>query len=398
MGLLDLFSGKPSKDQFARLFIKAMNKAGESHEVEYNKHDFSLKLSDGARINLENMWQIYCATPKVDREAGLNRCVAGLSKTDFPKEWSEAASHVLPLVRTPDLWAFSALQMQIEGNQPKPLPNYRLGDGLSAYLGFDREDSIGFVPADELSNWGVSFDHAMEQAKDNLRRISHQPFQIVVPGVYMSPWQDSYDSSRLVLHELFYRLELKGRPIAIAPNRDVLLVTGEDDIAGFKQIQEISVKVLTDPRPLSPDVLILKDDGWADYPLDATNPEHQTLYEQQLQIRANSYDQQKSLLEALHEKTNQDIFVASYTLTRNNETGILSSLSVWTDGVMTFLPKSDKVFFYRPNDETKVLVSWEDAFRIVGDIMKPTDMIPARFLLEQFPNKEQFAELQALVK
>ena len=37
------------------------------------------------------------------------------------------------------------------------------------------------------------------------------------PGVWVSPWRDNYDASRLVLHDFLRSHEVKGDPVAVVP-------------------------------------------------------------------------------------------------------------------------------------------------------------------------------------
>jgi hypothetical protein len=78
------------------------------------------------------------------------------------------------------------------------------------------------------------FEHALERARDNLWRRSGGKFEKPVVGVYVSPWHDSYDSSRLFLYDLIWHLEVDGEHVAAVPTRHTLIVTGSEDYGGLE--------------------------------------------------------------------------------------------------------------------------------------------------------------------
>jgi len=87
----------------------------------------------------------------------------------------------------------------------------------------------------------------------------------VVGHAYVSATNDAYDASRLLLPEFVRSLEVKGRPVALVPNRDTALVTGDDDLEGLKIITRIADEALDGPRPLSGLPLVFENDEWADW-------------------------------------------------------------------------------------------------------------------------------------
>ena len=107
------------------------------------------------------------------------------------------------------------------------------------------------VQRHHLSDWGVSFEDALKTACDNLREISHQPFELAAPGVWVSPWRDNHDASRLVLLDLLRENDVRGELVAAVPNRDVLCLTGADNEEGLAHLANIVEQALDKPRPIS---------------------------------------------------------------------------------------------------------------------------------------------------
>jgi hypothetical protein len=399
MGFFGLFGGKPSRDEFAALVAQRLKASGEARTVQYDKTTFSLQVESDTAFNLENVYRYYCEAPKGERERVLAEFLASWAETSapIPKDWAEAAPKVLPYVRPLEYFSLSSLQLQLEGKPLRPPPHRPLGEELGIYLAFDRPSSIASVDAEQLAAWGVSFEEALDQARDNLRRDSAAPFQQDSPGVYVSPWRGPYDCSRLALPELFHRLQVAGARVAMVPNRDVLIVTGADDRRGLQRMGEIAAEVLRQPRPLGAEALQLEPGGWAPFPLHHEVPEHRGLIELRYGQRMGSYEEQKRLLDALHEKTGQDIFVASYVVTRQKDGGVMTSYSTWTDGVDALIPQADRIAFVRLATKETFMVRWDDARQIVGHRMQALDMMPPRYSVKQPPDQAEYARLKAKV-
>jgi hypothetical protein len=112
---------------------------------------------------------------------------------------------------------------------------------------------------------------------------------------------------------------------------------------------------------------------------------------------ASHYHDQKEALEALHQQTNEDVFVASMQLMQQQDaTKTISSWCVWSKGVQTLLPKTDLVAMNPGTDSKDVLlVAWDKLQAICGHYFKTTAEEPARFLVEDFPNQAEFESIRA---
>ena len=112
---------------------------------------------------------------------------------------------------------------------------------------------------------------------------------------------------------------------------------------------------------------------------------------------ASDYADQKSLLEAMHEKEGTDIFVAGLMVFQSNDTGRIASTCVWTEDVDTLLPQADRVQFYKgdPDGDGGVVASgsWERVMEIVSGMMEPTDLYPPRWRVQTFPSVHQLEQI-----
>ena len=243
----------------------------------------------------------------------------------------------------------------------------------------------------------MGLDIALDVAVQNLAEGSDGGFDSPQPGVYVSVWHDNHDASRLVLINLIRQLDVKGDHVAMVPHRDVLIVTGSEDVDGLAKMAELAEAATLDTRFMTAIPVRLQWDQWVPFRL----PEGHSLQPRFEYLRYQSitrdYDEQKTLLDQIHEHTGEDVFIASYTATQNEETGKVSSYCVWSKDVLTLLPEADVVHFFdesKSGDERIVAIApWGRVCEVVGTMMRKQDMCPPRYLVDEFPSREELAEL-----
>jgi uncharacterized protein YtpQ (UPF0354 family) len=402
MGFLErLFGGKPSKDKFAKIMTDALRQAGETGKLSYDPKEFRLVVEGEQRLlNLHNAYEDYCAAPKEGRPEVLKRYArATLSHLkEMPKEFSDARHDVLPTVRSRSYFEFARLQLQVQGEKDLPLPLHRvMAEHLAIALVYDLPESMRQIQEEELADWGVTFEQALAEAIDNLRKIAAQQFQVVKPGVWASPHRDNYDTARMLLNDVIREHSVKGEPVAMIPNRDTLLFTGTEDRIGLENMLALAEEGLSQSRPITGIPFRLNGASWEPYLPDRGHPLHQKFKLMWAKSLGMEYGDQSELLNSLHEKTRLDLFVASYSAIQKNDTGEIVSYSVWSKGVDTLLPRTDVIHFFVPNEESKGAVvatgDWDTVMRIVGHLMKPQGIYPERYRVSEFPSDAQLRQL-----
>ena len=207
-------------------------------------------------------------------------------------------------------------------------------------------------------------------------------------GLYVSQTKDNYDASRLLRLDLIRQFRVQGDYVAIVPDRDTLVVTGTDDVCRLQAVAALVKDALRKPRSISGLVLRLDGDEWVPWMPDRSHPAYQDLRTLQIQTYGQNYAEQKSLLDKLHEKTGQDVFVASFQAMQNTTSGETTSYCVWSKGCHAFLPQTDRIFFFEENREP-VGTEWARAAAVLGDSMKPLGMFPERYRVVDYPTGEQ---------
>jgi len=402
MGLLKNCFGPPAPDEFATLIIEAMRRRGDLCEIVYEQEWFRLKLANGSSsyFNLHNAYEEYCLAPW-HRRPGILRRWAGISvqidKNPIPATYREAQSNLLPRVRERAYHSLTALQAEVAGLAPFSFCFRSISDHLGVELVYDLPDSIAIISQDTLDNWGVGFQLALDVACRNLAEHSNGRFERPAAGVYLSPWKDNHDASRLILIDLLRELPVKGDHLAMVPNRDTLIVTGSEDVKGLAKMAELTEQATGEPRFMTGLPVKLQWDRWVPYRLEPGHPLHQRFERLRLQTAFRDYAEQKNLLERLHEKTGQDVYVADFNAVESRETGKLRSYCVWSKDVVILLPRADQICFYADDRPEAARIAafapWSRVREIVGDLMVQKLSYPERYLVEAFPTEEQLARI-----
>jgi len=373
------------------MYLEGLRKNGDTRPWAWSPSENQLTAStpdgNGAScvINLGTMYAEYCASPRNQRSANLNKSIRGMLTQEVPERYEEARPYLLPVVK-PNTERGYAMQSGMS-TSPMRIAFRALAGNLEIGIAFDTEFGIHRLSEDHLEKWGITFDEALEVALINLREKSSQPFEQIASNLRVSRFQDYYDASRLLLGDLMHRQVAGGNPVVMIPNRTVLLVTGDRSEEGLATMVAVAEKVLQDPRPLSPLMLRLCEGKWEVY-------EPAEVKERLGLLRKQSdnadYEGQKNILQTA---CGDDVFVASHTLFLNQESGCVVSVCTWTERVPSLLPKTDQVVLYRPDTKVQIIVAWDKLINVCSHLLKQTDDLPVRYAVTEFPNEEELARL-----
>ncbi len=398
------------KDAFARLVMGAIAAAGDRRPITYDRESFTLSIhgdddddddDGGDRANLfflGNAHREYVEATSEGRRAEIVRRWVTMSQTrDTGESFAEALVTLMPRVRDRAYYGILPLQLRARGMSGPALSAFShtpVGDVLAMSLTRDLPTTIEEVTTDQLATWGVTYERAHEVAMANLARRSDGTFEGIAEGVLTSPWRDNFDVSRMLLVARMRELPTKGDPVVIAANRDHLLVTGADDADGLVGIAAIAEEILAQPRPLSGCALRLDRDGrWSPFLPPAGHPAHLPLYKLSASSWIDAYGEQKSLLEALHEKDGDDVFVATHSAVVSGETGF--SYAVWGEGVDSLLPHADYLMLASQSGGVPVRIPFARALAVASHLLEPVELYPPRWRARTFPDEATLRRLSA---
>jgi len=283
---------------------------------------------------------------------------------------------------------------QFEGNRLEEMPFRQITPAVAAWLVYDGDQNTRRITTPQLEKWSVSFDHAFDVALTNLRDRSEKAFAAVAPGLYCSDWADTCDTSRILLTDVIAALAVRGAPVVMIPNRDVLLVSGAEDEQGLLNMIRGARKMLANPRPLDANALVLEAGKWHDYVPNAALGSGIELAELQEEQASVFYADQKELLDKIHEKTGEDIFVASHKIRRESPSGhFIDSIATWTEGVDTLLPRVKSVILLQPKNQRMIIAPWDAVEAVAGELMLPMGWRPERFHVPRHATEAQIEKL-----
>jgi uncharacterized protein YtpQ (UPF0354 family) len=390
-------SNQEDQNAFAQFVIERLREVGVTSPIEYDAEQFQLQVEGekGSVLFLNNAYREYCSLSVEHRAQAVRRFVRGWLQANkpAPEEYEDIQPDILPAVRSRSFFEAARLRMLLGGAEDTYLPYQTIGDDLGLGLVYDMPDSMKPVSNRELESWGVTFYEALESARDNLRHV--QP-QIIGPqegpGTYVFTTNDGYDSSRLVLLDLVRQFEVNGEYIAMAPGREMLIVTGSEDSAGLEAMIALANKAFEQPRTVSGAALRLEGDEWNRWLPDANHPHYDELHGLWLRSQGQDYAEQKELLDELHESRGEDLFVASFSVAQHKETGHRINFCIWAEGAVTLLPRTEQIVL-GVSGQPPVVSAWEDVEAVAGDLMTPLEMYPERYRVVEFPSVEQIAAI-----
>ncbi len=399
-----------SWDEFARICADVLRARGEVRPIVLDeKRDRLVVGEPGGPISFIHLiharteWE---AAPLGARPRVLHRRFWSSIRNDTVATTEQVLKGVLPRVR--DRAWFSAVRRQAElelgadesAIDEVTLPFAPINAELAAHLAYELPSSVTEIGPDRLKAWGLTFEELFERAKENLRAASKTPWEEATPGVFVSPFHDSLDATRVVLPELFMAMKLKGKPVFIAPTHDIVFVTGDEDPEGLQQLAVWTEEALLEPRAHTAITFRLVDNVWEKWLPPRGHPAFPKLRLLALQTTASAYSRQKEVLEALLESNGHEILVATLRAFRA-PSGDVFTACAWQDGLEALLPQTDRIDFVRPgpgNTATSAKV-WSTTFEIarktLGDLMQPIGDLPERWRVKGFPTDAQLEAMAA---
>ncbi|MDR6671596.1 DUF1444 family protein [Xanthomonas sp. 1678] len=399
-----LFNRKPSPDAFAKLFGDALRAQGYPDELTYRPDEFRLADQRGRIINLHNAYHAYTKADRQGRVEVLRSYVAafveGHNEENETKTFEQVRPTLMPVIRHRGMFEEMRLDhvRQHGWEAPFTVVCREVAEDCVELLAIDRPESTSTLTQGPEDAWGITFEDGLAIARDNLRDVTPDRFVEVAAGVFRGAWQDSYDTSRVLLPDVLQRVPVKGRPVFMLPTRDCLLVVGDRDETAMAGMLELSLEAAANGRCIS-SLAFAYDDDRRIVPFALPQPEHRRRQGDLRRLMdASTYSMQKEFLEKIHEANQEDVFVASYRVFEENDgSGHQFSLATWTQGVDTSLPQAERIAFVSPKegeDADMVFVDWDKAVAVVGDLMEPEPgFYPPRFRVRSFPSEAQLRQL-----
>ncbi|TAJ69081.1 MAG: hypothetical protein EPO51_23880 [Phenylobacterium sp.] len=390
MALFDFLKRRRLEDEFAERVRTRLRERGWSHEMTYDREAFS--LTGGPEpfvLNLGSMYRDWAAYPKREQSAQLDRVVAPLLEADLVTTYEEAAPRLLPAIRS--LANLEALALDAEASLEIAYPHQPFAGSLATLLAVDLPHTISVMGVQTIKAWDRSLDELLARAMENLIAISPVRFRQTDAGYHISDYGDGYDSSRLLMPELFLALQLKGPPVAVAVTRDMVVVAGRDDPPALQAMAAHVVQAFNEAtRPLSWLPLILRDGRWEPFE-GALTPELGATRDLAIRQAIWDYGLQAPRLERYFERQGQDIYVAPLEPIRSR--GEAFTWTSWTEGVAALLPAAQGIGMTTADDR-RIFRLWSDIETVCGVFAEDTTFHPSRYRPPPWPTEAEFSRLE----
>ena len=384
-------------DEVAELLIAKLQAQNSGRTYKFDDEVDVIRASDGAVINVENIFQMYLKAPEQNREPLLDRHVKGLSPPQLPQSLAQARPDLLPAFR--NLMGFDLARIQAGAKEPFALKCLLpFSKELAVTVVHDTEHAMLMVDDATFAQWGCTPEQGLSIALDNLRQKSPPKFIQVTQGLWRSNYGDDYEAGRLLLTDMIQQLPIKGAPIAMIPSRSTLLVAGDQDMQAIAGMLQIATKaLLQEPRSLGSEMLQLRDGRWhAMQPVGALGVQLRNL---RVQVRATDYKSQQEAMSQANKAANIDMFVATYMLGQD-KSGQIFGYSTLTKDVPTWLPKTDYVVLIDDPHAAQVqskIVAWPEFEREAGHLLVPLACTLPRFFVKGHPDPQAIDRMEAAV-
>jgi hypothetical protein len=383
------------RDEFAGMLMNYLEKNNEPRPMQYRAKDFALVLGDD-QVALESHYQRFLAASPQEHDSVMHSIYLDLQPPQPISGYRQVQGLLMPVLRSRVQSNNRALQLQgqkIDAGEELLQP---FAGDLGVGLVIDRPTMMQPVVEKDLVRWQITAEAARRVALANLLRDGTPSFKKVDEDIFRSAWADGYDAARLLSPPLFKALNLPGETIAMASNADRVWVTGGRNPKNIAKLIELAAaSLLSEGKPLTPDLLVLKGDHWQLWTLEPTHPaygQHRDLVKLWMQ---DVYEQQQAALRQIYTDKNRDPYVATYAVARKNNR--VDSYTAWTEGIDVpfWLPEADTIVFV-PEDGEAFPVTWSHVETVLGPLPVVSNLkAPSRFEVRGFPSKEQLKAIRS---
>jgi len=400
MGILDLFRG--SRDtRIARRYMEVLRQAGETRRMQFDAPEEAIRILNEAGEVAESLYitnlklELKCV-PERDHDAVYDRYAKGVR--DSPARdlstYEAAQAGLYAVLKDRAYPDYIDLMQKLDRGSSNAVVWGEIAPDLVACVVADQENSIRFLGAGDLERWAVSAEQVLAGAVANVRALG---LSMVPSGpLFLAEGEDVYIASRLLSEAEIRKLPLAGRPVAVVPDRQTLAIAGSEDVSGLVELARlVKARIEVGERLISARPVVLTDSGWQDF--EPPEPARVEFANQRRVMGAVNWSQYQELLEKDFQAKGEDIFVAKLSVYSEPEAEAYYTSFVWSKGVDSIFPASDRVLFYEAEGLPIRAAQWKDVRRVMGDKLQRQEGLPERYRTSVFPTAAEFAAMGAKV-
>lgn len=402
-----------NEDAFANVAAQQLAQLG-AHPT-YDKEQFALFVKNDLgivtqRINLSTFYHQYCESTSIEERNSVFAHIVSMHQRSLEREmptFDAARDRIYPHIK--DMWAVEQLNLEMrlgkwgEFAEEAWIPCCDIAGSFALTLEHDKPDTRELVTSLNIDRWGVDFNQLVLESVERLALRTHFAFYATDLNesgskLYQSSWNDGYDAARIMMASAFDFLKVMGQHIFVMPNSETFLITGSEDHLGLFVAASYAESAQDEPKPLPPIPLMLDEErGFMEAIIPPNDPAHKVFAQLKLQYFDRIYAAQKELLKQFPEVLSDERYVSSF-MPFQDDHGNLSSESTITEGVPTWLPKTDRIAFVKIRNgeaELQAVGAWDTIEKICPDLLQPCEVTsyPPRFEVNNFPTNFQIARI-----
>ena len=414
----------PSRDQFADLLMDRVLAAGETAMLAFDDQNFSIKVEWAGEANeqvdiqslqfLEPWFNRYQqATDEQQKALIVNQFVDLWFSTKQQALSGKAANtqRLTPLVRSRFSHEATKIQLSIENpEQATEIENqltYQVFAGhLAVSIAEQFPNSFRQLTRDDLDPLEISFDEALAIAKQNLLELEPN----FASGIHFEPVDGQFwcpagnlhsnNAAALLFPERIKRLPVQGQHVIFVPHDNIIWIADSANIKSLRLVAELNLQEFREcPTPISALPYLVDGQNLEPWLPPISHPAHAAM--KMLHIHDASYlsDTQSHLLKQKFAAENTDVHLSVYRpmeIIRDDGEIEYHSICVWTDSVVTLLPKTDFVAVQqllnrdaldrgktlRPKFGRTLIVPWATFASVLGNQLRRLETYPERHRTE----------------
>lgn len=335
---------------------------------------------------------------------------------------------IVPRLRLASYYELFDLQTELRDDDDVVIPvrHVSTSPGLCAELAVENESTITTVTQTHLRAWDTDIETALDQAIERLTNRTNgegkwRPVPGAPSGAYLGAFTDGLGAARMLATDIIRTAKVKGDPLVIVPDGEVLLVTGSKDMPGLEACLSLLAGVLSRlPNPILGVWRLTKKNKYVPFepPKYDENADGNTsssssssagelptptstyLLYKNIVTRGlgQQYHSQKTLMDKVNEKNEIKVMVATATVMQHPKTGDVLTYCIWQLGTDALLPVTDIVLFCNPENLARPIVG-QAPFQTVMDMMgSQVELVPTyppRYSCPKdvFPTPDQIVSL-----
>ena len=258
-----------SPASFTELFVACLRQIRPELKIEVIE-DLELKFSkprDDRKPHqafLDNAFTVYQKDPEA-RDEIIDQFIAGQLETlDKSATDDINPKRIIPVIK--DRQWLEDISISLKTNAEFPIPLHdEYNSELQVIYAEDSEHNIRYLNGDNLDQLPCERNELLAYSTENLKDLLGNGIEVMGgDGIFMVTAGGNYETSLLLIHDLWTAngpMEVKGQHVVAIPTRDLLLVSGTDDLEGIARIREIAGEMIQENAYTLTPVLFAWNDG-----------------------------------------------------------------------------------------------------------------------------------------